>query len=238
LAKFFELPTDTSNFVNFNEIKNFLTPETYDQSLLADSAQFLTNYSHQNLLLVLKPGCSFREVVNSLTKYHRVAIGDDRIENYITQSEVVKVLKEKGAFTHLADKTIEELSLGSKNLISIKETDKVIEAFKLMVLHKVSGLGVINEKNQLVGQISSSDIKSISHSGEMLPRLYETYPTYKKILVNKYNVTEKTITVPSNSKLSIVLETIVNNRLHRVFIVGNDNHAEGVITLTDLLKLM
>jgi len=96
----------------------------------------------------------------------------------------------------------------------------------------------LNEKNQLVGQISSSDIKSINHSGEMLPRLYETYPTYRKFLVKNYNVPEKPITVPSGSKLSLVLDTIVNNRLHRVFIVGNDNSAEGVITLTDILKLI
>jgi len=205
---------------------------------MADSAQFLTNYSHQNLLQVLKPDCSFKEIVTTLTQVHRLAIGDEKIIDYISQSEVVKLLKEKEVFAPIASKTIEELNLCNKSLISVKEGDRVIEAFKLMVTNKVSGVAVINDKQQFVGQISSSDIKCISLTGEMVTRLYETYHPYRKILIEKYKVPVKTITVPLGSKLSEVLDTIVNNRLHRVFLIGKDDHAAGVISLTDILKLL
>jgi CBS domain-containing protein len=242
LATFFGLTSDSENFIDFENIKNYLKDEKNkgmtQNSVIASTAQFLANYSHQNQLHVLKPDCSFKDIVTTLSKVHRLAIGDETIINYISQSEVVRLLKEKDAFAHIASKTIEELNLCNKPLISVKEGDRVIEAFKLMVTNNVSGVAVINDKQQLVGQISSSDIKCISLTGEMVPRLYETYHHYRKILIQKYKAPEITITVPLKANLSEVLETIINNRLHRVFIVGNDNHAAGVISLTDILKLL
>jgi CBS domain-containing protein len=240
LATFFGLTSDSENFIDFENIKNYLKDEkgSAHNSVIASTAQFLANYSHQNQLHVLKPDCSFKDIVTTLTKVHRLAIGDETIINYISQSEVVRLLKEKDAFAHIASKTIEELNLCNKPLISVKEGDRVIEAFKLMVTNNVSGVAVINDKQQLVGQISSSDIKCISLTGEMVPRLYETYHHYRKILIQKYKAPEITITVPLKANLSEVLETIINNRLHRVFLIGKDDHAAGVISLTDILKLL
>jgi len=241
LAKYFGLPPENKapDFVDFENIKNFLTPDAnIQQSTIADSAQFITNYSHQNLLQVLRPDSTFRDVVNVLRSAHRVAIGDDQIVNYVSQSEVVKLLKERGAYNALSSKTIEELQLGSKNVLSIKDTQKVIEAFKLIVTHKVTGVAVVDDNGQLQGQISISDIRNITTSGEMLPRLYETYHPYRKILVEKYNAPPKMITVPTGVTLSQVIDTIVTNSLHRVFVVDKDNHLISVITLTDLLKLV
>jgi len=240
LAKYFGLPTeDTVDFVDFDNVKNYLTPDhNIQHSMMADSAQFITNYSHQNLLHVLKPESSFKDVLNTLKSVHRVAIGDDEIVNYVSQSEVLKLLKERSAYDPIGAKSIDELNLGCKDVISIKDTQRVIEAFKLIVLHKITGVAVVDDKRELKGLISASDIKSITTSGEMLPRLYETYYPYRKILVDKYNAPQQTITVLSGASLNQVLDTIINYRLHRVFVVDQNNHLQSVITLTDLLKLL
>jgi len=240
LAIYFGLPTEGSEqFVDFEPLKNYLTPDNnVHQSAIADSAQFITNYSHQNLLHVIRPDCAFKDVVHTLTKAHRIAIGDDNIVNYVSQFDVVKLLKERGAFSDINAKLIEELKLGSKNVISVNQNQRVIEAFKLMIVHKISGVAVIDDDGHLQGQISISDIKGITTSGEMLPRLYETYHPYRKILVEKYNAPEKTITAPSGSLLSDILETIISNRLHRIFIVTQDQCVDSVISLCDVLKLI
>jgi len=240
MVKLFGLPTqDSFTFVDFQTMKNYLTAETGLQlPSMADSAQFITNYSHQNPLYELPPDSSFKDLVSALTKYHRVAIGDGTIVNYVSQSEVVKLLTERGVFSHIGSKTREELHLGSKDVISVKDNQKVIEAFILMVTHKVSGVAVIDDKGQLVGQISASDIKNITNTGEMISRLYDTYHPFRKILEENFKVPKKTITVPASATLYEVLETLVKNKLHRVYVLGNDHQAVGVITLTDILKLV
>jgi CBS domain-containing protein len=240
LVKLFGVPTDESfQFVDFQSLKNYLiTENNIPYPSVADSADFLTNYSHQNKLVVFKPNASFKDLLITLSTVYRVAIGDENILDYISQSEVVKFLYERGVLSLIGSKTIEELHLGSKDLISVKDNQRVIEAFKLMVLNKVSGIAVTDEKGQLIGQISSSDIKNITPSGDMLSILYDTYHPFRKILLENFKVPEKTITVKSGATLTEVLHTIIRNKLHRIFIIGNDNQAEGVITLTDIIKLI
>jgi len=104
-------------------------------------------------------------------------------------------------------------------------------------LHKVSGLAVIDDKSHLVGQVSSSDIKCISNTGELLNHLYDSFYKYKKVMTEKYNVPPQPIVVYQDTPFSAVVDTIVSNRIHRVFIVeGEERLLVGVISLTDVLK--
>jgi CBS domain-containing protein len=239
VVKFLGLPLVDAEFVNFDNIKNYLAEEdSLTGALIGDSAHFLSNFSHQNLLQVLPPEVSFKEIVTTLSKVHRVAIEKDgHLLNYISQSEIVRFLKEKKAYEHVSEKSIKELHLGNTDVVHIKDTQRVVEAYKLMIENKVSGVAVVNEQKQLVGQISAQDIKCVSSSGDLIIRLYDPFPTYKQFQTEK-NVTQKTIAVTLDATLSNVLDTLVNNRLHRVFVIGNNNHLERVITLTDLLKLL
>jgi len=52
--------------------------------------------------------------------------------------------------------TVEKIM--SHDVITIKADDKVVNAAKLMLEHKVSGLPVINNEGVLVGMITESDI--------------------------------------------------------------------------------
>jgi len=241
LARFFslsdaDLVETQQRFVDFGNLKNYLINDEHHH-LGMDSAAFITNYSRQSHLQVLPPNTSLKEVINVLTQHHHVAIGDDELQDFLSQSDIVKFLKEKDAFGELGTKTIKELNLGSSNVISVKENQRVVEAFKLMLLNKVSGLAVVDDYSHLMGQISSSDIKCITHSGEMLSCLYETYPVYRKILVEKYNVSPQSITVSPTATLKEVVDALVQNKIHRVFVVKADNTLESVISLTDILNV-
>uniref|UniRef100_A0A6B2LBX7 CBS domain-containing protein n=1 Tax=Arcella intermedia TaxID=1963864 RepID=A0A6B2LBX7_9EUKA len=197
---------------------------------------FLTNYSRKDLLSVLPPGTSVGEVANGLVENHRVAIGDAKLEQFITQSDLVRVIHEKKLFGGLENKTVKELSLGTASVITIKNTERVVEAFKKIVIKKITGVGVVDENNKIVGQVSSSDIKCISTTGEMIQQLYLTYPEYRKNLEETYKVPLKTITVSESDTFQTVIATLVSNKLHRVFVAGEDNSLISVISLTDIIK--
>jgi len=239
LAKFFGLPQEKEkDFVDFTEIKNHLITDDEIQRSFGnpDSAAFITNYSRNNLLHVLPPTSSVVDIVQYLCEHHRVAIGDDELFDYISQSDIVKFLKEKNILGELGSKTIKELGLGSANVISITPNQRVIEAFKKILLNKVSGIAVVDENSRLVGQISSSDLKCISQSGDMINRLYETYHSYRKVLVEKYNAPARLITVVPDTTFAQLVDILVDNKIHRAFVVKDDNILVSVISLTDVLK--
>jgi len=239
LAKFFGLPQDKAkDFVDFAGIKNHLTPEDEIQASLGNPevAAFITNYSRNNLLHVLPPTSSVVDIVRCLCEHHRVAIGDDDLFDYISQSDIVKFLKEKNVLGELGSKTIKELGLGSTNVISVTPNQRVIEAFKKIVINKVSGIAVVDENSRLVGQISSSDLKCISETGEMIKRLYETYNSYRQVLVEKYNAPIQMITVGQDITFAKLVDILVENKIHRAFVVKDNNILVSVITLTDVLK--
>lgn len=46
----------------------------------------------------------------------------------------------------------------SRKILTVQPTDLILEAARIMLEHKVSGLPVINEREQLIGIITESDI--------------------------------------------------------------------------------
>lgn len=44
------------------------------------------------------------------------------------------------------------------------------------------------------------------------------------------------ITLPPSATFSTLLDTLVTNRLHRVYVVDGDNKPASIITLTDVLR--
>jgi len=239
VAKYLGIPQEKADdFVDFTNVKNYMMTDMDIQQSFGnpDVAVFITNYSRRNLLQVLPPTSSFVDLVRCLCEHHRVAVGDDELYDYITQSDVVKFLKEKNVLGELGSKTIKELGIGTANVISVTPTQRVIEAFKKIVLNKVSGIAVIDENGRFVGQISSSDLKGISGTGEKINHLYETWTQYRKVLVEKYNAPLKLITVGPDTTFAQLVDTFVSHKLHRLYVVKDDNIMVSVISLTDVLR--
>jgi len=135
----------------------------------------------------------------------------------------------------LANKTVEELGLGTKEVLSITNDKKVIEAFQQMIEKRVSGLGVIDGENHLIGQISSSDIKEISPNAGLFKKIYLPigdfcWRFHKSLLV---------ICCTFKDSLSSIVKKIIENKIHRIFIVEDfeSRKLSGIISLGDILRL-
>jgi len=196
--------------------------------------KIITDYSRRNHLTVLSPTSSLRDALSMLIQNHRIAVGDDTLENYITQSDFVKFFRDQGIFDEISQMTVNELNLGNSPVISINRNQRVIEAFKLMIIHNINGIAVVDDDSHFVGQISSTDIRCISTSGDKLNHLYDNYSDYH-IIMEKYNPPINPITVNGKSNLMSVIETMLTNKIHRVYVV-EDYLLQRVITFTDILR--
>lgn len=107
--------------------------------------------------MTVTPATSIEDLAALLRQHHRVVVLDgDKLVGYITQSDLVKHLAEQGKFS---EKTIKELDIGSENITTITETQKVLEAFRDMALKRCSACAVVNEEGKLISNISALDIR-------------------------------------------------------------------------------
>ena len=80
---------------------------------------------------------SLGELARELSVNHRVSVFDanKKLQNYITQSDLIKfIYTKKELLGEKANKTVKDLNLGNCGVVSVHESDQVIEAFKKMTI--------------------------------------------------------------------------------------------------------
>ncbi len=152
-----------------------------------------------------------------------VATSVNKPVGIITQKDVVSFL--------LLDKTrrgIEEIKaeeVMSKNLITIKPTNLISDAAKIMVHKKISSLPVVDNEGQLIGIVTKSDVN--------------TYFAYKGS--NEYKVhqfmTPKPVTVKPSQPTFVAVYLMDENNISRVVVVDKDKKPVGIITLSDVTMM-
>jgi len=234
----FGLPIE-SRMVNFDHITNYLREDNSLGSLFAsDKATFITNYSKRESLPVVRMNTTLPQLLSVLSTSHRVVVCEGKnLQNYITQSDAVEFIHKRNLLGPTAKQTVDALQLATKKVVTINDTELVIEAFKKMVTEKVSGVGVVNDQNKLVGCVTAHDIRAITSTGELLEHLYETYSKYRDIMQTlKVPTKPQIIRANSSTTLEGVVNTIVKEKVHRVFLTDNNDQVSGVISLSDVLR--
>lgn len=192
------------------------------------------------------------------TGVHRVAVfGENRagkapVSGLVSQSDVAKMLYEamrdefsahlKDARTHptplidMAHKGIE--SIGFKpttDVVKVEHNTSVKQAIITLITEGVSTLAVVDESagGKLIGNFSISDLRSVD------PRRFTHFD--KSVFDYLVEFSPKSIQVATHKatdSIFYILETLVRRHLHHVFIVDKERKPIGVITLTDIFKLV
>lgn len=216
------------------------------------------------------------------TGVHRAIVidHDGKLKNIITQSAIVvrseqrnlefasalvlkKILQEflfqhRRNLTDILEKSIFELDLGAKEVLAVKTSDLVIDAFRQLVTHKVTAVGVVNHEGVLIGNISSRDLrvrferKRALHSCLILTSLaLQTAATAKDTVKYLYspvaeflaakrsnpNAPATAVACKPNDSFGTLLEKIHINKIHRVYVVNEHFHPIGVVALKEVLEL-
>lgn len=230
---------DSSKFINFDPITNYLRNDPALVELFSsDQASFITNYSKKDSLPVVAPSFTMKQLVSLLTTKRRVVVCDGAtVVNYITQTDTLKFLNEKKLLGDCASKTVEELHLAAKKVETIKHSDLVVEAFKKMIVENISGVGVVNAEEKLIGCVSASDIKGIKGSGELLDTIFQSYDGYRTSM-SKADIPTKAHVIKTTAQTTLqeVVDLLLKEKIHRVFITDKDDHVTGVISFADILR--
>lgn len=114
-------------------------------------------------------------------------------------------------------------SLMSTALITVRDTDTIALADAEMKLGSVRHVPVVDEKQNLVGILSSRDVLEAMARGKKSVRVGE-YMSRHPVMVSP--------DTPAQEALDLMLE----HRFGSLPVVGSDGHLMGIITETDFLR--
>jgi CBS-domain-containing membrane protein len=116
------------------------------------------------------------EILAREPSLHRVPVIDrgQHLINIITQSQLVSIVEQHlEIMGTLKDTPLSHIPTVWTKVLSVKETDTAMTAFNLMAEHHVSGVAVLDDKGELVNNLSLRDLKQVSADASMFWRLFQ-----------------------------------------------------------------
>ncbi|KAJ6096137.1 hypothetical protein N7486_006883 [Penicillium sp. IBT 16267x] len=161
---------------------------------------------------------------------HRVVITKDSKDNEVvgifSQLRLVKFLWENGrsfpAIEQLYPQPLHELRIGSLNVISINGDKPLSEALQVMNHEGVSSLVVVDNHFNVIGNISTTDVKLLTRSSS-LPLLKNTCIHFISVILSTRGLIEGKDSFPvfhvnPGSTLAHTVAKIVATRSHRLWV--------------------
>ena len=119
--------------------------------------------SKRNPFIAIDKSASIAKLISQMnnSKVHRVATVDSagNLQDLVTQSAVVEFIAEHSNEVPFAKKTVEEMKLGYRKVITVPQTQTCFSGFSAIVENGVSGVGVVDANGKLISNLSASDIK-------------------------------------------------------------------------------
>lgn len=193
---------------------------------------------------------------------HRLALfKGGHISAILSQSDIMTYLLRHSSLMgpELCGATVDQLGFaGGRRVVCVTPSTPTHAAFTIMFSHGVSGVGVVGAQEELLGNLSASDLRRLQpHNlrvlalpiGEFLAALYgepvagyapsaDTYLQFARGPPGSAAV-RKPVTVEPHTPFLSVLELLGSSspRIHRVYVTEHGRPI-GVITATDVLRML
>ncbi|KAG6555826.1 hypothetical protein Mapa_002466 [Marchantia paleacea] len=233
-------------FVEMKKSEAFKTAKVSDIAGSFRWAPFISVQQTDSLLTVLLLLSKYR--MKSLPV---VESGKGTIFNFITQGDVIHMLFQCSGlswFDKLGKSTLSQLGLPrvrEGKLIQVDENVHIIVAFEMMSKNGVGGVPVLaNGTKKVVGNISASDVSFLLTAPEIFQ--HESPLTTGKFLaaVRKHLQERKEsspllrpiLTCHPNETLKGSIIKLDEAKVHRIYVVDDNEDLIGVITLRDIIS--
>jgi CBS domain-containing protein len=148
--------------------------------------------------------------------------------------------------------------LMQRDVVAIRHGDSLQEAMALMTENHVTGLPVVDSKDRCVGLVSATDILNFEqeHSGytaEANANLARHYDSdsgrWESVRVTSYALEEFAeervdrlmatviVSVTVDTPLQDVARTMIDQSIHRVVVLDEQQELQGIIAATDFVRM-
>ena len=124
----------------------------------------------------------------------------------------------------------------TKDVITIQDEDSMQNALDLLENHNIHMLPVMNDVD-IVGVVTDRDLKRAKAAIANAMNTYDLKKVQSEIKVKSFMSTPP-ITVHRNASIEETAEKLIENKISGVPVVDDSGILEGVITKTDLFKVL
>jgi len=167
---------------------------------------------------------------------HRIPIFDSAGEliTILSQSQIVNYLySQMYQMGSLKQAKIADLGMQKVGVLTAETSARAIDAFQAMHYYKVSALAVVDASGSLIGNISVSDLRAVGFDGKLLQKLYKPLGEFLKD--EKLEIREA-VSVTPDCCFDEVVDKLVTNQIHRVYVVDATNKPIGVVSHLEVLN--
>jgi len=181
---------------------------------------------------------------------HRIPIVDktNGIINIFTQSQFLKFLAQhEELLVNIGDMSAMDLDLGISEarhnlIVRVTEDTPAIDAIEKLGRLKLSAVAVVDKEGKLVSQFSASDLRGLCSNMVCPFNLRKLRRPITQVIesIRKETGQKKNFLVwcLPGSKLRNIIQLIYENEVHRVYMIDNYTNLYGVISITDIAKLL
>jgi len=168
--------------------------------------------------------------------YHRLlvtSVFNPSAIRILTQSDVIAYLKatigKLGASAKL--KAGDVMKSDAKKVVTALSTQTAISAFHTLAARSLHAAPVVNGSGALVGTLSISDLRGLT--AEEVPNLLLPVAEFlKKVHGGK---SQSHVTIKKSETLEEIIPLVAKTRVHRVWVLDDDDKIHGVLSLTDII---
>jgi len=218
------------NSVDLDEV--FASPDMFEKHTASD----VRNLSLKDDWVVVSLDVTVAGVMPLLLENrHRVAVADSdgKVVNVLSQLDLIVFLTHcRDVIARLQIPIENHPSLIGKEVVSHFMQNSMLSALLSCYESGVTGLAVVDEFGKIVGNLSAHDLVGITNENISLLNL-----SIQHYLIYEGKHMRPAVTVKPKDTLEMVFLKIVAYRIHRVYVVDDNQNPIGVISLTDLIRL-
>jgi len=243
---------DLVSFVVFVYDKQHITDDSSLRDLVHHGKGQIKSYgtdgvtvsylARRNLFLPVTPSDSLISVLEKLCRrgIHRVPVVENGVlVNVITQATIMAIIADfdLGADNfHLSQIP----DLGTHEILTVYASTKLIDAFKLMDSHNISGVAIIDDNDTLLGVTTGKDLKLFLVNPTLRAFEMPIFENLKLIKQQEIDIRSVTISVRECDSLDRVIKTLAATKVHRIFVVDEETSLKPVrvISITDVINYL
>lgn len=168
---------------------------------------------------------------------HRAIVIDDtqKLQRIVSQSDVIRFVSEYiEYYGPLGQTQLQEVGLGQHPVITVNQKARAVNAFHILQENKVSAVAVVDDSGVLVANLSISDLRGLDL--DRLGDLMLSIPAFL-LKTRKQSLLPPIICRPHTTFETVVLK-LASTRVHRIWNVDEAGRPIGVVSLTDVIKLL